>query len=63
MMPDLFDTYNAAKKALHKIDVYLGDSLKSIKQVHLLSNLRLLTMADRIPTNTFSLRIWVSPSA
>ena len=34
MRPDLFDTYNAAKKALHKSHVYLGESLKSIPSLY-----------------------------
>jgi len=34
MRPDLFDTYNAAKKALHKSHVYLGESLKSVPSLY-----------------------------
>ena len=34
MRPDLFDTYNAAKKALHKSHVYLGGSLKSMPSLY-----------------------------
>jgi hypothetical protein len=34
MRPDLFDTCNAAKKALHKSYVYLGGSLKSMPPLY-----------------------------
>ena len=34
MRPDLFDKYNAAKKALHKSHVYLGGSLKSMPSLY-----------------------------
>jgi hypothetical protein len=34
MRPDLFDTYNAAKKALHKSHVCLGGSLKSMPSLY-----------------------------
>jgi hypothetical protein len=34
MRPDLFNTYNAAKKALHKSHVYLGGSLKSMPSLY-----------------------------